>query len=229
MITATVGTVLFVVVAASSIVIARRKLPYEWWYAVHFTAYAAIALGWFHQVPTGNELVLDTIAADYWASLYLATLGVLLVFRVLEPVVNAFRFRLRVAAVVEEGPGVWSLRLEGRNLERLGARGGQFFLWRFLARGEWWRSHPFSLSAAPTADALRITVKELGDFTARVGRIPVGTRVVVEGPFGVFTAAARTREKLLLIGGGIGITPIRAMLDELRGDVKVVYRVLSDE
>jgi predicted ferric reductase len=229
MVTATVGTVLFVVVVASSIVIARRRLPYEWWYAVHLSSYAAIALGWFHQVPTGNELVLDTVAADYWASLYLGTLGLLLAFRVLEPAVDAFRFRLRVAEVVEEGPGVWSLRLEGRGLERLGARGGQFFLWRFLARGEWWRSHPFSLSAAPTRDSLRVTVKALGDFSARVGEIPVGTRVVAEGPFGVFTAASRTREKLLLIGGGIGITPIRALLDELRGDVRVIYRVLADD
>ena len=40
--------------------IVRRRLPYEWWYAVHLTAYAAIALAWFHQIPTGNELVLDT-------------------------------------------------------------------------------------------------------------------------------------------------------------------------
>jgi predicted ferric reductase len=229
MVTATVGTVLFVAVVASSIVIARRKLPYEWWYAVHLSSYAAIALGWFHQVPTGNELVLDTVAADYWASLYLATLGLLLAFRVLEPAVNAFRFRLRVAEVVPEGPGVWSLRIEGRNLDRLGVRGGQFFLWRFLAHGEWWRSHPFSISAAPTDGSLRVTIKALGDFTARVGAIPVGTRVVVEGPFGVFTAASRTREKLLLIGGGIGITPIRALLDELRGDVKVIYRVLADD
>jgi predicted ferric reductase len=229
MITATVGTALFVVVVASSIVIARRRLPYEWWYAVHLSAYAAIALGWFHQVPTGNELVLDTIAADYWASLYLATLGLLLAFRVARPVVNALRFRLRVAEVVHEAPGVVSLRIAGRRLDRLGASGGQFFLWRFLTPGHWWRSHPFSLSARPDGDSLRITVKALGDFTSAIGRIPVGTRVVAEGPFGAFTQAARRRDKVLLIGGGIGITPIRALLDELRGDVVVLYRVLSED
>jgi predicted ferric reductase len=191
MVTATVGTVLFVTVVLSSVVVARRRLPYEWWYAVHLTAYAAIALSWFHQVPTGNELVLDTAAADYWATLYLATLGALVVFRIVRPVLDAFRYRLRVAEVVHEGRGVVSLRIEGRGLDRLDARGGQFFLWRFLARGEWWRSHPFSLSRAPEPDALRITVKALGDFTSRIGRIPIGTRVVAEGPFGVFTAATR--------------------------------------
>lgn len=229
MVTATIATVLFVVVVLSSIVVVRRRLRYEWWYAVHFSAYAAIALGWFHQVPTGNELVLDTVAADYWASLYLATLGVLIAFRVVRPLVDAFRYRLRVAEVVPEGPGVVSLRISGRRLDRLGARGGQFFLWRFLARGEWWRSHPFSLSALPEGDSLRITVKALGDFTARIAEIPVGTRVLAEGPFGVFTAAARRRPKVLLVAGGIGITPIRTMLDELHGDVRVLYRVLREE
>ncbi len=134
MITATVGTFLFVAVVVSSIVVVRRRLRYEWWYAVHLTAYAAIALAWFHQIPTGNELVLDRVAADYWTSLYIATLALLVVFRIGVPFLNAFRFRLRVADVVEEGPGVVSLRMRGRGLDRLKAEPGQFFLWRFLAR-----------------------------------------------------------------------------------------------
>ena len=145
-----VGTFLFVAVVVSSIVVVRRRLSYEWWYAVHLTAYAGIALAWFHQIPTGNELVLDRVAADDWTSLYIATLALLVSFRVIAPFLNAFRFRLRVAEVIEEGPGVVSLRMSGRGLDRLKAKPGQFFLWRFLARDCWWASHPFSLSAAPT-------------------------------------------------------------------------------
>src|SRR5438874_3112947 len=106
MITATVGTALFIAVVVTSVVIVRRRLRYEWWYAVHLLAYAGIALAWFHQIPTGNELVLDTVAADYWRALYLATLALLVGFRVVAPLVQALRHRLRVAAVVEEGPGV---------------------------------------------------------------------------------------------------------------------------
>jgi predicted ferric reductase len=105
MITATVGTALLIVVVGLSVVIVRRRMPYEAWYAVHLTAYAAIALAWFHQIPTGNEFVLDRAAADYWRSLYLATLGALVVFRVLVPIVGGFRYRLRVAEVVAEAPG----------------------------------------------------------------------------------------------------------------------------
>jgi predicted ferric reductase len=229
MITATVGTALLIAVVATSVVIVRRRLRYEWWYAVHLLAYAGIALGWFHQIPTGNELVLDTVAADYWRALYLATLVLIVGFRLVTPLVQALRYRLRVAAVVEEGPGVVSLWITGRRLERLRARPGQFFLWRFLTRDRWLMAHPFSLSAAPDGRSLRITVKALGDFSARLGGIPVGTRVLAEGPFGVFTDATRRREKALLIAGGIGITPVRALMQDTRGDVVVLYRALSDD
>src|SRR5665647_1664722 len=149
MITATVGTCLLVAVVVTSVVIVKRRLRYEWWYSVHLLAYAGIALAWFHQIPTGNELVLNTIAADYWRALYVATIALLVVFR--------------VAAVVEEGPGVVSLWITGRRLERLHARAGQFFLWRFLTHGRWATAHPFSLSAVPDGRSLRITVKALGD------------------------------------------------------------------
>jgi len=229
MITATVGTVLLIAVVATSIVIVRRRLRYEWWHAVHLLAYAGIALAWFHQIPTGNELVLDRVAADYWRSLYVATIVLLVAFRLLAPLAAAFRYRLRVAAVVDEGPGVVSLWMTGDRLERLRADAGQFFIWRFLAPGRWWKAHPFSLSAAPDGRTLRITVKALGDDTARIGEIPVGTRVVAEGPFGVFTQASRRRDKVLLIAGGIGITPVRALLERLRGDVLVLYRVVSED
>src|SRR5262249_44948118 len=160
MITATIGTVLLILVVVSSIVAVRRRVRYEYWYAIHLTVYASIALAWFHQIPTGNELVLDHVAADWWRGLYLATLALLVVYRVVVPTVNAFRYRLRVVEVVDEGGGAVSIRVEGRNLRRLQAQAGQFFLWRFLTRGRWWASHPFSLSAAPDGRSLRLTIKD---------------------------------------------------------------------
>ncbi len=177
--------------------IVRRRLRYETWYAVHFTAYAAIALGWFHQIPTGNELVLErgrrrlldgALRRDARAARRVPGRAC--------PSSTRFRYRLRVAEVIDEGPGVVSLRITGRRLDRLDAQAGQFFLWRFLTRGGWWEAHPFSLSAAPDGRSLRITVKSLGDFTSRIGEIAAGTRVVAEGPFGVFTDAVRRRDKV---------------------------------
>jgi predicted ferric reductase len=229
MITATVGTALLLGVVATSLVIVRRRLSYEWWYVVHLLAYAGIALAWFHQIPTGNELVLDRTAANYWRSLYIVTIVVLVVFRLLVPMAGAFRYRLRVAEVVPEGLGVVSLRITGRKLDRLRAHAGQFFLWRFLDGKRWRSAHPFSLSAAPDGRSLRITVKALGDHTARFADLRPGTRVFAEGPFGVFTERARRREKALLIAGGIGITPVRALLETMPGDVVVLYRAIAEQ
>ncbi len=229
MVTATIGTALLIAVVLSSIMVVRRRVRYEAWYAIHLTVYASIALAWFHQIPTGNELVLDRLAADYWRGLYLATLVLLVGFRLLVPLVNAFRFRMRVVDVIDEGAGAVSLIIHGDRLDRLHARAGQFFLWRFVTRDSWWASHPFSLSAAPDGRSLRITIKNLGDFTRRAGTISPGTRVLAEGPFGVFTDSVRRRSKVVLIGGGIGITPIRSLLEEMDGDLAVVYRVISDD
>jgi predicted ferric reductase len=229
MITATIGTGMLIAVVATSLVIVRRRLRYEWWYAVHLLAYGGIALSWFHEIPTGNELVLDRNAANYWRALYIVTLVVLVVWRVLVPLAAAFRYRLRVAEVTVEGDDVVSLRITGRNLARLRAQPGQFFLWRFLAPRSWGTAHPFSLSAAPDGSSLRITVKGLGDHSSRIRQIEPGTRVLAEGPFGLFTNARRQSDKVVLIAGGIGITPIRALIESMHGDVIVLYRVVREE
>ena len=83
------------------------------------------------------------------------------------------------------------------------------------------------LSAAPNGRTLRLTAKAVGKTSAGLRHLPVGTRVFAEGPYGAFTSMHRTKPDTLLIAGGIGITPIRALLEdpELTGDIVVLYRV----
>jgi predicted ferric reductase len=223
---ATLGLACLVVVAVSSYRYARRRLRYETWYFVHLYAYLAIVLAFSHQLATGTDFLDDQVARDYWYVLYIGTLAALVAFRIVVPAVRAVLFDLRVEEVAAEGPGVVSLRLGGRRLERLGARPGQFFLFRFLDRERWWEAHPFSLSQAPDGRSLRITVKSLGDFTARLAGVAPGTRVIAEGPYGAFTEQARRSRRVAFIAGGVGITPVRALLEEARGDVVVVHRLM---
>jgi predicted ferric reductase len=229
-ITATAGLVLLIAVGVTSAIIVRRRLRYETWYFVHLYTYLAIALAFSHQIATGKDFVGDPAARAYWTALYLATLGALVLFRVATPLARGARHRLRVARVVDEAPGVVSVEITGVQLERLRARPGQFFLWRFLTSGRWWQAHPFSLSAAPDGRRLRITVKDSGDFSAGLRTLKPGTRVLAEGPFGAFTAEARRRRRVVLIAGGAGITPIRALFETMPaapGDIALVYRVTS--
>jgi predicted ferric reductase len=218
-----------IVVVLTSLVIVRRRLRYETWYLVHFTAYAAIILGWFHQIPTGNEFITNPAATTYWTALYLATLALLVLFRFLQPTWRNLWHRMRVAEVIVESPSVVSLRITGRHLDGLKAHAGQFFLWRFLAHGRWWESHPFSLSESPDGRSFRITIKNSGDFTRHIGELKPGTALIAEGPFGVFTEEARHRDRVLFIAGGIGITPIRALVEEMPGNLVLIYRVMRDD
>jgi len=231
-ITAIAGLVLLIAVVASSIAIARRRLRYQTWYFLHLYAYAGVALAFSHQLATGTAFVGQAAARAYWTALYVGTLAAIAGFRVGLPLARSLRHRLRVERVIEETPGVVSVEIGGVALGRLKARPGQFFSWRFLTRDRWWEAHPFSLSAAPAEDRLRITVKGVGDFTSRLRALRPGTRVVAEGPFGGFTAAARRRPRVALIAGGVGITPIRALLEDMPGapgDIAVVYRALRHE
>lgn len=229
MIAALIGTICLILVVLTSIVILRRRLRYETWFLVHLLAYAGVLLTWFHQLPTGNEFITNPMAAAYWTALYVVTLQVVILFRIAQPTLRALWHRLRVEEVIEEGPGVISLRITGHHLDWLDAHAGQFFLWRFLTLDRWHESHPFSLSAAPDGTSLRITVKGLGDFSSRIGEIKPGTRVIAEGPFGGFTEEARSRKRVALIAGGVGITPIRALLEEMAGDLVLIYRVVRED
>jgi predicted ferric reductase len=226
-----VALALLIAVGATSARAARRRLQRETWYSVHLYAYLAVALGFAHQLAVGNDFVTDPIARAWWVALYLAVIAILLGARVLTPLRFNVRHQLRVRNVVREAPGIVTVVMSGRNLDRMRARGGQFFLWRFLTTEGWWKAHPFSLSARPTANLLRITVKDLGDTTHALQLVRPGTRVFAEGPYGTFTAARRTGRPLLLIAGGIGITPIRALLDDLPRGARctLLYRVNTEE
>jgi len=227
MLMATAATALLVLIAVTSLRVARQHLRHETWHFVHLYTYLAIALSFGHQLAVGTDLSDDPVARGYWVALYAAVILSVLAFRVLAPIRLSLRHDLRVDRVVREAPGVVSVYISGRDLDELPVRAGQYFLWRFMTGDGWWHAHPFSLSAPPNPEWMRVTVRAVGEHTHSVRRLTPGTRVIVEGPYGVFTALRRTRPRVLLIAGGIGITPLRALLDEMprgKGAVTLLYR-----
>ncbi|MFN8196089.1 MAG: ferredoxin reductase family protein [Nocardioidaceae bacterium] len=227
MLLAVAGTIALIGVAVTSFKVARRRLRYESWHLLHLYAYLGVGLALPHQLWTGQEFLTSPGATVFWWTAWATAAGAVLLFRVALPLWRSNRHALRVTSVIDEGDGVVSVYLTGRNLHLLDAEGGQFFNWRFLAGRGWTRAHPYSLSAAPDGRSLRISVKSLGDDSALVRGLRPGTRALVEGPYGRLSARARTRSKVALIGAGVGITPLRALAEGLRytpGDAVLLYR-----
>ncbi len=228
---ATVGGLLLVGVGVVSARAARRRLHYETWHYLHFYTYLAVALAFSHQFATGADFMTNRPARLAWSALYLTVGTAIAWYRFALPIRQAYRHRLRVTAVYREAPDVVSVIITGRHLAELGAQAGQFFRWRFLTRHLWWAANPYSLSAAPHGDNLRITAKALGQHSAALAHLPIGARVITEGPYGALTASRRTQPKILLIAGGIGITPLRALFESLPAgprELALIYRVSRD-
>jgi predicted ferric reductase len=219
---------IILVVASVSLRYVRRRLPYEAWHAVHLLLYVALGIGLVHQALEGTTFD-STWATAYWWTVWGLVLAALLTGRVIVPVWRNLYHRFRVAAVVPESDNVVSVHVTGRHLDKLPARAGQFFIWRFPGHHGWWRANPFSLSAAPNGRSLRLTAKAVGKGSAGLRHVPVGSRVFAEGPYGAFTTIHQTRPASLLIAGGVGITPIRALLEEPGGPTAVLYRVHTAE
>ena len=213
---------LLALAAGASYSSVRRRMKYETWWAVHLYTYLAVALSIPHQVLTGAPFVGRPLATAWWLTLWFATAGAVIVYRWGLPVARSLRHKVTVHSVEEEAPGVVSVTMTGRHLDRLEASGGQFLHWRFLRRGMWWQAHPYSLSALPTANQVRITVKDLGDHSGSLAHIQPGTPVAIEGPYGAFTHHARHTDRVLLVAAGVGVTPVRALLEDLPRHVDVV-------
>jgi predicted ferric reductase len=231
MLLAVAGTACLVMVVVTSVKAARRRLRYESWHLLHLYAYLGVGLALPHQLWTGQELMTSTAATVYWWGVWALAAGAVLVWRVGLPVWRNARHRLRVTSVVHEADGIVSVYVTGHRLDRLRAEAGQFFGWRFLDRAGWTRANPYSLSAAPDGRSLRITAKDLGDGSAALRHLRPGTRVLVEGPFGRLSERARTRRGVLLVGAGVGVTPLRALaegLDYGPGDAVLLQR-FTDE
>ncbi len=226
MLAASVAVLLLFLAGITSYHRARRRFKYETWWSIHLYTYLALLFAFSHEVDNGASFAGHPLSTLWWWTIWLALLAAVVYWRILLPIARSLRHRIRVAEVVQETPDVVSVVLEGKRLDRLPVAGGQFFQWRFLTKGAWWEAHPFSLSHVPHRDRMRITVKDLGDHSRELATMPIGTAVFVEGPYGRFTADAAVNPKVVLIGAGVGVTPLRSILQDLdeHADVAVLLR-----
>ncbi|MET4704747.1 ferredoxin reductase family protein [Frigoribacterium sp. UYMn621] len=227
-----IGLGLLIAVVITSLVAVRRKFSYEGWHIVHLLSYVAVLVAVPHQLSVGAILAAGSVERVYWIALYVLAFGSIATYRFAEPVISTFRHRLQVSRVERVAPGVVSIHFSGRNLRSLESAGGQFFVWRFWTGRTWWHSHPISLSSVPTDTSARITVRDLGTGSSAISSVRPGTRVSFEGPYGMFTDAGRTAPKLAIVVAGIGITPVRAFLEDSKvrpGETTILLRASTQD
>ena len=231
MLLATLSLFLMIVVVVTSLNFARKKMSYEVWYFVHLISYISVAVAVPHIFSTGTDIAGKPIQTTLWVTLYLFVFINIVWFRIWKPIRKSFRKHLRVAKVVRESSDTVSIYLEGKHLDRVEAQSGQFYFLRFLTPMQWWRPHPFSISAAPNSKYLRFTIGDRGDDTSLMQKVKVGTNVAIEGPYGLFTEERRVNERVVLIASGIGIPPVRSLAESMAarpGDITVIYRVRDE-
>jgi predicted ferric reductase len=223
---AMVGWLIVVTALLFSWRILRRRLRYESWYAVHLGMYAVVLLVVWHQLHVGRDLRPGMAFRVCWIAMYVLVGLNLLVFRFARPALLFRRHRFEVDRLQAETPATTSVYIRGRDLGSFHIQPGQFMIVRFLSRGFWSEAHPFSLSCWPDGRRMRLSIKNVGDFTSKIPTLVAGSPVLIDGPYGVFTQDRCRSAKALLIAAGIGITPIRSLAEAMARsgmDVTVLY------
>ena len=216
---ATIGAIIIILIAIVSIKKIRHKIPYEIWYFSHLPLYIAIAIAFEHQIQTGD--MSQGGAMFYWYTINILFIGILIIYRFIRPAYMFLNHKFVVEKVTKENDNVYSIYINGKNMERYNFKSGQYATLIFMQKNMWFH-HPFSFSDSYNGTGLRFSIKSSGDFTSKIEKINAGTNVWIDGPLGTFTLEKSVKNKYLFIAGGIGITPILSILKSTLEDTDSV-------
>jgi predicted ferric reductase len=203
----------------------KLNIRYETWHLTHIVlAVVAIAAGVAHMVGWGFYLDAPWKRA-LWIGLTLFWIGLLMYVRIVKPFVM-LRRPYRVVEVRKERGDTCTLVMQPDGHAGFRFSPGQFGWLTLWASPFRITGHPFSLSSSAAVEDGRVemTIRNLGDFTARIPEVPVGERVYLDGPYGAFTIDRNPADMHVLIAGGVGITPMMSIIRTLadRGDRRPV-------
>lgn len=204
----------------------RHRISYWLWKNSHLLVYPAVAVGLVHAwMEQGKHFASASNLA-----LFVPVAGILIslsVYRTVTAIRLKRRGTWRVAEIVKETGDTATLVLE--RPEGAGAfsrrRAGQFAIIRIHDGNKWSEPHPFTISAPPHSDKLHFTIKAAGKFTSSIPSLTPGTHVLCEGPYGVFSIDFEKEREVVMISGGVGITPFLSTIRhamKISTDAKIV-------
>jgi predicted ferric reductase len=219
------------ITVVSSVFRERVRLDYERWRLLHLVlGVSAIVFAQLHASMAG--LYINTAWKQaIWIVMAAVMVGLVLFLRVIKPLLQRDA-HWHVAEVRTERGDTHTLALEPDGHPGFRFEPGQF-AWIKLAGSPWTlEEHPFSFaSSAERTDRIEFGIKALGDFSAAIADVPVGTRAYVDGPHGAFSIDRYPAAGYVLIAGGVGITPFMSILRTMadRGDPRPVLLFYADK
>lgn len=202
---------LAITIVATSLWRKFLELSWEAWRAIHQIAFLMIALVAVHSLTLGDDL-REGWAAAFWC-LMLGGFASLFVYHKFSKAVKLRRTPYTVTAVDRVSHDTWNLELEAPEGAGFRQVPGQFAFLRIFGAEIKSEEHPFTISSgAAEKGRISFTIKESGDFTATLGRVSGGDTATVDGPYGQFSYLVRGEGDILMIAGGVGITPLLSML-----------------
>jgi len=217
------------VVICTSLWRAFLDLPHGSWRIIHWLTFVVVAGAAVHALVLGSDLV-DLGPRIFWIVVIGAYAALFVWAKIVKPVLLR-RHPWTVKSVTQVSHNTWNLELIGPTAAGLRYLPGQFAFLRPHHRGMPSEEHPFTLSSSPSrGDTISFTIKESGDYTDRIGEIQLGDAATVEGPFGRFSHLLHREGPLLMIAGGVGITPLLSMLRFLAeaGDKRPVTLICAN-
>lgn len=217
---ATGGTVALLALIALAVLRRRLRHRYEVWRWVHLTLAGSVLLLSGLHIWWLDNLVRDPRMRTVFVVLALGILAVLAYRWVWRPVFGT-RNEYVVREIRPETDTVSTLVLQPRKTgHRRGARALEFapgqFAWLRVDPSIGAEEHPFTIaSSAHLGLWTEFTVRHSGDFTGALRRLRPGSTVWLDGPHGAFTVDLERTTGLVLIAGGVGITPMMSMLRTL--------------
>jgi len=190
------------------------RIPYEWWRLSHAVlATLLLTIGIVH-VFMVSHFTAPTLKFALWAVWVLASIGAVVWIRIVRPLSLKSK-PWEIAEVRSEIPRIWTLVLRPSGHPGFTFQPGQYVWLSLHTPFPTLQQHPFTIASAPAEDgSLEISIKELGDFTRKVGTLSPGTMAYLEGPYGHFVHRPEATGTVF-IAGGIGVTPALSMIRSL--------------
>lgn len=197
-----IALVLFLIIWITSAIL-RSKIKFHPWKYIHYLSYPLMAFVFIHALDIGTFLNTEPFIRTIWFTMLLTYL--VLVGLRLGIGGGLFKRAYKLTSIEHVGDSIIILRLKPKNQAIDPSRIGQY---AYLQISRFHEAHPFTImDHDEKTGELIFGIRKIGTFTHSLEKLPLGSDLLVDGPYGTFTLEAQNINQKIVIAGGIGVTP----------------------